>query len=78
MTDIQRASCERTVRVDEWRRAWFDGWAEGAVWSIAKTIQALRAAGSPESVGRSIVQHMVSRIAWVAETSPQEMARWRR
>ena len=42
MAERQRGNCERAARVEHWRRAWFDGWTEGVIWTLAKTVHALR------------------------------------
>ena len=60
MGDRQHSSTERGARVDEWRRAWFDGWTEGVIWTLARTVHALREGGHPESVGWSVIQHIAS------------------
>ena len=56
----QHENCERAVRVEEGRRAWFDGWTEGVIWTLAKTVRVLREAGHPEAVGWSVIQHASS------------------
>ena len=58
MADRQHESCERAPRVEEWRRAWFDGWTEGVIWTLANTVRVLREAGHPEAVGRSVIRHV--------------------
>ncbi len=60
MAHRQHESCERAGRVEEWRRAWFDGWTEGVIWTLAKTVCVLREAGHPEAVGSSIIQYVTS------------------
>ena len=60
MAARQHNSPEREARVDEWRRAWFDGWAEGVIWTLARTVHALRESGHPECVGWSVIQRMAS------------------
>lgn len=51
MADRHLKRCERAARVEEWRRAWFDGWTEGVVWTVSKCVHALREGGYPEAVG---------------------------
>ena len=36
MGDRQHSPARR-ARVDAWRRAWFDGWTEGVIWTLART-----------------------------------------
>ena len=60
MADRHLMKSERAVRVEEWRRAWFDGWTEGVIWTLAKSVHALRAGGHPEAVGRSAIQSVAS------------------
>lgn len=59
MDDQRLKHHEREIRVSEWRRAWFEGWAEGASWALARTAHALRRSGHPEPVMRSVVEHVV-------------------
>ena len=63
MGDRRHKSYEREARVKEWRRAWYDGWTEGAIWTLAKTVHALREGGHPGAVGLSVVQRVSSDIA---------------
>lgn len=60
MADRHLKRSERAARVEEWRRAWFDGWTEGVVWTVSKCVHALREGGYPEAVGRSVIQLVVS------------------
>ena len=60
MADRHLENCERAARVEQWRRAWFDGWTEGVIWTLAKTVHALRDGGHPEAVGLSVIQHVTS------------------
>ena len=60
MAHRHHESGERAARVEEWRRAWFDGWSEGVMWTLAKTVCVLREAGHPEAVCWSVIQHVSS------------------
>ena len=60
MANRQLENRERAARVEQWRRAWFDGWTEGVIWTLAKTEQALRDIGLPEAVGLRVIQHVAS------------------
>ena len=60
MADRHLENCERAARVEQWRRAWFDGWTEGVIWTLAKTVHALQDGGHPEAVGLSVIQHVAS------------------
>ena len=42
------------------RRAWFDGWTEGVIWTLAKAVRALREAGQSEAVASSVIRHVSS------------------
>ena len=53
---------EGETRHDELRRAWFDGWTEGVMWTWGKTRQALRQDGQPESVECSVIHHVSSEL----------------
>ena len=50
---------EREALVDEWRRAWFDGWTEGVIWTLAKerSVPCAKAV-TPTSVGCGVIRHM--------------------
>ena len=37
MAHRRQESCKHEVRVEGWRRAWFDGWTEGVIWTLAAT-----------------------------------------
>lgn len=60
MDDRRENGLERQAGVKEWRRAWFDGWAEGVAWTLAKTVHALRDAGHPEAVSLSVIHSVAS------------------
>ena len=60
MADRHLKRCERAARVEERRQAWFDGWTEGVIWTLAKTVHALREGDHPEAVGRSVIQRVAS------------------
>ena len=60
MGERRYGGAEGETRHDELRRAWFDGWTEGVVWTLAKTVHALRDGGHPEAVGLSVIQHVTS------------------
>ncbi len=60
MADRQLENWERAARVEQWRRAWIDGWTEGVIWALAKTEHALRDGGHPEAVGLRVIQHIAS------------------
>ncbi|MDE0649572.1 MAG: hypothetical protein OXI12_04420 [Gammaproteobacteria bacterium] len=59
MPDRHHENGNRAARAEELRRAWFDGWTEGVIWTLAKTVGVLREAGHPDAVGRSIVEHVL-------------------
>ena len=60
MADRHPKTCEGPLRAKDWRRAWFDGWTEGVIWTLAETVHALREGGHPEAVGLSVIQRVVS------------------
>ncbi len=63
------ANIEHEARLIELRRAWLDGWTEGASWALARTAHALRqGAVTMESVTSSVLKHLGS---GVSDTSCQ-------
>ena len=60
MADRRLENCERAARVEQWRRVWIDGWTEGVIWTLAKTVDALRDGGHPEAVGLSVILRVAS------------------
>ena len=54
----RRYDPERETRRDELRRAWFDGWTEGAIWMWRRTRHSLRQDGQPESVERRVIDRV--------------------
>jgi len=61
MGDEHYSNSEHRTRVDERRLAWFDGWAEGVVWTLAKTVLVLHQEGCSETVASSVIRHIISR-----------------
>ena len=59
MGDRQHNGPKGRAPVDEMRRAWFDGWTEGVIWTLSRTMHVLREAGHPESIGWSVIQDIV-------------------
>ena len=59
----QAEDFERAARVEQWRWAWFDGWTEGVIWTLAKTVEALRDTGHPEAVGLGVIHSVASACA---------------
>lgn len=62
MGDGPYEGAERETRHAGLRRAWFDGWTEGAMWMWARTRQALRQDGQPESVECGVIHHVSSEL----------------
>lgn len=62
MGNQQHDGGEREVSIREWRRAWIDGWTEGAIWALVRAADALRADRHPESVmGGNCPEHCFGR-----------------
>ena len=58
------ANIEDEARLMELRRAWFDGWTEGAVWALTRTGHALRrGAVTMESITSSVLEHLGSGVS---------------
>ena len=68
-------SIEREARLTELRRAWFDGWAEGASWALAQTAHALRqGAVTMESVTSIVLEHLGSGVSGTSCRPPSSRA----